>query len=210
MSALLAVACCLAPVALGEAQSQSEPPHRESESEAAVRDTTVAGRFGLTVAYFGETITHPGLAVAGEAYLVENRWYKLIAAPQVGFYMHPHSHGAAFLELGLGNRATTRVGFYADIFLGAGYLHTWPWGDVYRRDRSGEVRRVRSPGFPHVKFDGAWGVGWDFSKNDLAPVSVFARWVMFGEYPFNTVTALHGAMMVGATWRFGQRAGDAR
>lgn len=161
-------------------------------------------RLGVTGAYFGETITHPGVVGGVEFYAWENRWYKLIPASNVGFYLHPHSHGAAFVDLELGHRVTTRFGLYFDLFTGLGYLHSWPYGDIYRRNEAGAVERKPNLGHPKLMVDGALGLGWDFSKNDLLPISAFARVVMFGEYPFNTRVALHGALMAGVTWRLGQ------
>ncbi len=190
----------LAPLLLAATLSPSPEPPATLQPDRP----RVASRFALSGTYYGETITHPGVAIGGEFYAFERPRYKLIAAAKVGTYLHPRSHGAAFLDGELGHRVTARFGLYGDLFMGVGYFHTWPWGDVYVRAPDGGVEKKLNLGHPHVKFGGALGLGWDLSKNTDVPLSVFARLEMFGEFPFNTGIAAHGALMTGVIWRFGQ------
>lgn len=186
------------------ADSTTPPADPSPSTPARETKPPISSRFALTGAYYGETITHPGVAIGSEFYLWENRVYKLIAASKLGVYLHPRSHTAAFLDAELGHRVTARFGLYADVFTGVGYIHTRPWGDIYGRAADGGVEKQFNPGHPHVRFNAALGLGWDLSKNGKAPISVFTRLEVFGEYPFNTTVALHGALMGGVIWRFGK------
>ena len=188
----------LAPLVLAAALSPTPGP---AAPEPTIQPRA-ASKFALSVAYYGETIARPGAAIGMEFYAYERPRYKLIVAPKVGTYLHPHSHGAAFLDAEFGHRVTARFGLLADLFTGVGYLHTWPWGDVYGRTADGGVAEQFNAGHPHVKFGGGLGLGWDLGKNGVAPISVFARLEMFGEFPFNTGVAAHGALMSGVIWRF--------
>ena len=161
-----------------------------------------AGRFGLSVAYFGETITHPGFRLGGEWSVVDRPKYALIAGADLGFYSHKRSHTALFTDVKFGVRGTTRSGLYLDVFAGIGYFHTWVNGDVYVQDGDGVALRGLSAGRPHVMPNGSFGLGWDFSRKTELPLSVFVSLAPFSEYPFNTKSAMHAALLVGATWRF--------
>lgn len=187
-----------------EHDADAPAPTAEVEASGAPSKPSVASRFAVTAAYYGETITHPGVALGGEFYAFERPRYKLIAASKAGMYLHPHSHGAAFLDAELGQRVTAIYGLYGDLFTGVGYMHSWPWGDIYERAADGGVQRKRNLGHARVKFGGGLGLGWDLSKNSVAPLSVFLRLDLFGEAPFNKGIALHGALMAGVIWRFGQ------
>ncbi|MCB9665113.1 MAG: hypothetical protein H6732_13445 [Alphaproteobacteria bacterium] len=188
-----------------EDPAPTEGPVVESRSESAR-----ASRFALTAAYYGETVTHTGLAVGFEYYAWEGPVYKLIVASKTGFYLHPRSHGAYFLDAELGHRGTARFGLFGEVFTTVGYYHTWPYGDVYEEASGGGVERKPNAGNPHVKFGGALGFGWDLSKNHVAPASLFARLELFAEHPFNTEIAMHAALIVGVIWRFGQEPGAGR
>lgn len=190
----------LAPLVLAASLSPT-PDQAPAEPPAG---PSVASKLALSGAYYGETITHPGVAVGMEYYAFESRRYKLIVAPKVGIYLHHRTHGAAFVDAELGHRVTAKFGLYGDLFTGIGYMHTWPWGDVYGRAADGSVEKQFNAGSPHVKFGGGLGLGWDLSKNGVAPISIFARLEMFGEAPFNTGIAVHGALMCGVIWRFGR------
>ena len=61
------------------------------------------------------------------------------------------------------------------------------------------ISEAENFGYPHLMANLSLGFGWDFAKNDLAPVLYFLRLNAFGEYPFNSFFLPHIALQTGVT-----------
>lgn len=162
--------------------------------------------WSVSLSYYGEWISQPGFTLGAEYLICENEKesVKLFTALSGGGYFHDQNHNAFFADSYIGSRFTTPVGYFGDILLGAGYLHTWPDGVVYTGvDSEGNLIEKDHPGDPHLKLNVSFGfLGWDFSKRTDLPVTAVARMALFGEYPYNDFVLPHVALQIEFTYRF--------
>lgn len=157
--------------------------------------------FAVTASYFGETLVHGGATLGVEAYLMEGGQAKMILSPNLGYYLHPQNHHGAFVDLQYGGRLTADVGLFGDAFLGLGYFHRFPDGEIFRVD-DGDVDGTANTGNPNLMGSAFLGVGWDLQQIGVAPVSLHLRVGGFGEYPFNNTILGHTAVKAGAAYQF--------
>ena len=177
--------------------------HVEAQTEE-IADTTnneSYGKYALTAAYFGETITHPGLTVGLEYTFWEGRKINLVSSVNLGGYIHPRHHKAMFLELQGGLRRISSYGLYFDFLIGAGYFHTWADGDVYVANDQGDVEEISNVGRPHLMTNLALGIGWDFYKKGSLPLKLFLHVKPLFIYPVNQNLLIQGAIVAGGTWQ---------
>ncbi len=162
--------------------------------------------WSISTSYFGDWVSQPGFTIGAEYRIRENekKSILLFSALSGGAYFHDQNHNAFFVDAYIGNRLSTPVGYFADILLGLGYLHTWPDGVVYTGvDHNGNLIEKDHPGDPHLKLNTSLGlIGWDFSKRTNLPLTAVARVAAFGEYPYNDFVLLHMALQVEFTYRF--------
>lgn len=153
-----------------------------------------APRMPLTLAYFGETLLHPGVMVGTERRFWQAGWHALLGTANLGAYQHAGNHNGIFLNGELGYRLTFPFGLSAEALAGAGVLYTLLPGDVYL---PGNSEPSRDGGRPTFMPSAALGLGYALGDSRL-----FARLQAFGQYPYNTYTLPHLATQVGMTWNF--------
>lgn len=172
----------------------------------AAKEDNSLSRWSVSLSYFGEWVTQPGFTIGGEYLIRENKKesIRLFTALSGGGYFHDQNHNAFFVDSYIGNRFTTPVGYFGDILLGVGYLHTWPDGVVYTGvDDNGNLIEKDHPGDPHLKLNLSLGIiGWDMGKRTNLPLTGVARVVTFGEYPYNDFLLPHVALQIEFTYRF--------
>lgn len=61
-----------------------------------------AGRLRLTLAYFGETLTHPGVTIGAERAFWRSGGHELLTTTNFGAYHHAGNHNGLFLNGELG------------------------------------------------------------------------------------------------------------
>ncbi len=159
-------------------------------------------RWGISLAYFGEFVTHPGVTISAERYLFNNGTYQVFVGAQAGGYVHRRNHTGLFVGLETGHRITMKSGLFFDQHLGLGYLHTFlNGGDVFEADALRGAYEVKDGGRGHVMPSVSVGTGWTFRDGAGQPRwSVFARPVVFWQYPFNNYALVHPALQAGATY----------
>lgn len=155
----------------------------------------------LTVAYFGETATHPGLLLGTEHKAWEAGWHRTFLAANVGGYRHPGNHLGLFAEGALGYRLTFPSGLSLESLVGLGYLHTVLDGPVFAAGPAG-VEPVTDGGRPAWMPSVTLGAGLDGAGLGLADTRLFTRLQLFGQYPYNAYVLPHVATQVGMTWNF--------
>lgn len=106
-----------------------------------------------------------------------------------------------FLKNTWGLRFTSRPGLFADIGLGAGYLHTFPAGDVYIPDGNGGVIKKNTKGYPCFMPNAALLWGWDFNKKIKFPLSVYIGLEAFIQMPFNHNILPHAVFKIGGIYK---------
>ena len=166
----------------------------------AATDPAPRAALPLTIAYFGETVTHPGLLVGTEHKAWETGWHRAFLAAHMGGYRHPGNHTGLFLDGALGYRLTLPVGLSVEAMAGLGYLHTLLDGRVFAPGPNGGVEAVTDLGRPAWMPSATLGMGLDAGGLGLRDTRVFTRLQLFGQYPFNTYVLPHVALQVGLTW----------
>jgi hypothetical protein len=152
----------------------------------------------LTIAYFGETIVHPGVYIGSE-HSLNNAF---IVSLGIGTYLH-YRHHRGFFVYGIINwRKTFSFGYGMEYGFGLGYLHTWEHGGkTYVVDDYGNVREKNNWGRPSLMPILRLGVfNWDFRKNTNMPLRLFYDIVIFGQYPYNNYIMPHIALKIGGTY----------
>ncbi len=76
----------------------------------------------LTVSYFGETLTHPGLTLGIEYYPLQSPKHQLVWSVSTGAYLHRRNNTSWFVRFQVGQRLILGRGFVLENFLGLGYL----------------------------------------------------------------------------------------
>lgn len=155
----------------------------------------------VSVAYFGEFITHPGISVEFPTLLKAARKHTLYRKLGVTLYTHRRNHNAFILTGEAGSRLTNKQGRFGEALVGLGYMHTWLQGDVYTRAGSGTVTESFDWGRPHLVLSFSLGAGWEAHREAL-PGTNFIRLIAFGEYPFNGLILPHLGLQFGTTFLY--------
>ncbi|MFN3430562.1 MAG: hypothetical protein ACK46X_11475 [Candidatus Sericytochromatia bacterium] len=155
----------------------------------------------LTVAYFGEMGTHPGLLLGTEHTAWVAGWHRTFLSANVGGYRHPGNHVGLFLDAALGYRLNFPTGFSLESMIGMGYLHTLLDGQVYSAGPAG-VEAVTDWGRPAWMPSMTVGAGIEGARLGFERTRFFTRLQLFGQYPYNAYILPHVATQVGLTWNF--------
>lgn len=185
----------LAALSVGALRAQDAPP-------------TSTG-LPLTVSVFSHAVSLPtfrgffrnpnfGVRVGTELYYRDRPGSQLIQTLNLGFYHHRSLQTGLFLSTEFGYRKFIG-GFYAEGFVGVGALGLTPHLRRYQPDGNGEFKpasRFMVRAMPTLSA----GLGYRFRAHSAAPLSVFTRYEVFGETPFQNrgVPLLpHSALHVG-------------
>lgn len=160
--------------------------------------------FGISSAYLGETIFHPGFTVGVEYIPLQNNYSKMLLIGNLGFIVHHYNYYALFFNTEIGYRFTTPVGFMFDLSIGIGYMHLWLYmaqgSAIYERDSSGNITTADNYGYPGLSPSFSMGLGVDLSRITKAPIMIFTRIYALGRFPVNNMIFFHGALTIGATY----------
>jgi hypothetical protein len=142
-----------------------------------------AADWTLTVALFGENLTHPGLEVEFESTVRRTGEWIVGAKAGVAAYLHVRNHRAILVYGGGSCRRAHDSGWFFRSDARVGYIHTLVGGPVYERGDTGFNRsgRVGLPGF-------FAGCGCGFGKmlgDQAASVAAFSSLFAFAHYPVN-------------------------
>jgi hypothetical protein len=140
--------------------------------------------FAVSLSYFGETISHPGISVRVDYGLFETGGYRLSLSGTAGWYLHRRNHNAFFLAGGARNSLASSFGLFGDFDLEAGIISAAPDGAVYANE-GGTVQAV--PVRRDIRFLLMTGIGggWKIPGFAGLPLAPYLRLGAFGEYPFN-------------------------
>jgi len=156
----------------------------------------------LSIAYFGEMITHPGFEFGVERGILQSKRFELFWGGRLGMCTHRRNHTAVFLGVESGQRMLFPFGLFLDHKLGLAYLQSIPiGGPTYVVDAIGDVKEVRNLGRAHIMPSVTLGLGWDLEKHGLPPIRLFGRTQIFWQLPFNTTSLVHFGVLVGVSWR---------
>jgi hypothetical protein len=151
----------------------------------AIAQSKAPPPLSLSVAFFGETLSHPGISVNIEYGLLNAGSYSLSLAAETGWYVHPRNHSAFFLGGGISNRLSGSSPLWCDLALLGAYLSSVPDGEVYSRDANGLVAPAGAPVGNKLMVLARIGAGFAIGPSSGIHVSPYLRLGVFGEYPFN-------------------------
>lgn len=157
----------------------------------------------ITVGYYGETVTHPGLIVGIEYSPFITDKYQMILAFQTGGYTHKRNNTSYFVRGQWGQRITFNSGLFVEQFLGLGYLHQFSHGgEQYEVIPNGAVVKTLDRGQPKFMPSITLGTGYDFSKKGIGNFSIYLRPELFWKAPFNGYYLTHPALSTGIISKF--------
>lgn len=163
---------------------------------AAISTPVPAEAIGWTAAYYGETVTHPGLMLGAEHRLAPLAGGQLLAAGHLGYYVHPGYTQALFARSELALRWPLAGAFDLEAAAGLGLLHSRVAGDLYVVGPSGAPERAFDLGSPALMPSLALGLGRNWEGYGRS----FGRLEVFGQYPYNGYVLPHVALSIGWSW----------
>lgn len=140
----------------------------------------------LTVSYFGEAVTHPGMRLGAtytltsweKSKLKKNAKEKIIqknisTGPGVGFFYHKDYQTALFFTGGIGYSRMNSKGNSLAFGIDVGYMRTF-LPDVYSLNSTDEIQKVHT-GYNYFLTSYAVTFGKDLSIKKGLPLTVFIK-----------------------------------
>ncbi|RIV17718.1 hypothetical protein DYU11_31240 [Fibrisoma montanum] len=148
----------------------------------------------LTVSVFSESVSLPtfrgflrtlnvGVRIGTEFYYRNRTGSQLIQTLNLGFYHHRTVHSGLYLNTEFGYRKFLG-NLYAEGFIGVGGLGLSQQLRSYRQTETGDYQPA-SRFLIRVMPSVSAGVGYRFRPFTPTPISVYARYELFGETPFS-------------------------
>lgn len=140
----------------------------------------------VSISYFGEMITHPGLKLSADFNMKD--WDKtksskkdsskiihksLIISPTLGFYYHRRYQTGLFVMPEVKYKRQNRKGAFYEFGVGLGYLRTFI-SNTYEVSVNGEVRKV-SAGHNYFATNYFISFGKDLSVKKNLPIAYFIK-----------------------------------
>lgn len=158
------------------------------------------GRLGVSIAWFGENLLHPGARLGVEYDLARASGHALVLGGGLGGYAHPGNTTGLFATVDLGYRYTFSPGFLVEGFAQAGWLQAFLAGDTLTPAAGGFAPVPLASNATFIA-GGTVGLGWDWSRQQVAPLALALRFTAFDQLPVNTVGQLHLAGQLALTWK---------
>jgi len=146
--------------------------------------------------YFGELVTYKGFVFEYEVERMQSKNIALVSRSNLGFYKHPRSHSAWFIDQHLGLRRYAGA-FYFESAVGLGVMASRLNEPVYEVNDKGEIEesgKWLNPDFmPSVTI----GMGYQFGAEQSS--ALWVRPKIFWQYPYNAIALPHLALQIGFT-----------
>ena len=170
--------------------------------------TLAAQDFGsapsLRLSYFGDLITHPGVAVEFSLPFVSGPVGSAWASLKSGWYLHQRNHSGFFLGIGLGGGLTSPGGLRWEGDVNTGFFVSKPAGVVYVEDGLGGAVGEAGAARSNFMASASLGISWTPPLVKAWTPSPFLRMGGFGEYPFNGYFYVHPFVEAGLGFGVGQ------
>lgn len=152
------------------------------------------------------TPIHPAIGVGTEWAWKEKNQHKVFSPLKFGFFYNRYNTFGPYLTLGLGYRYTHPIGLFADVAAEIGYLHYFrPFAKLVK---NGDLYESKYDfGKPSVMLTSLVSVGYDFYQNSELPLSIFVRYLIFAQTPYNDTLSNvlpQAILMIGGRWAFGE------
>lgn len=165
-------------------------------------------QFDLSISYFGNTLTKPGLKVSTTPFIwgspaVEDnsKRFRFLHQVSMGFFVSPRTNTSLFATTEPGIRLSTRGGFRFESFLGAGYMRIFNAGTTYTVTEEGiEKVPLASRGYfiGHLTL----GIGKDLFLKKGKPIAWHLRPSFYVLTPYNAGINILVNLELGITYTF--------
>jgi hypothetical protein len=167
----------------------------------------------LSISYFGETITHPGLKLAATYSL--DTWQKtktrkggeeklilssIGVGPSLGFFYHKDYQTGIFIVPELSYTRTKANGNFVKYGIGAGYMRTFV-PNVYDSNPDGEIETMHE-GYNYFLSNYFIAFGKDLSVANEIPMDIFIKPQFMYALPNTSHGVWYFALEIGVSYRF--------
>lgn len=160
-------------------------------------------RAAIKVEYFGELVLHPGLSLGLDYTLLQRKWVSIHTDADLGGFWHRWNNKSAFLKTSIGSRFVIGSAF-ADLSLGAGYMHSWAAGEIYQRAENSGVEKAVNKGHSHFMPTASLLFGWDGSRKRNLPFRIYLGPEVYLQSSFNHIFLPHIAAKLGFAYKLNQ------
>jgi hypothetical protein len=122
------------------------------------------------------TPIHPGVQLAVEARYRETSRGKFFQAFNLGGFYNKYNGKGFYLNTEVAYRLKTKYNFFAEGFLGGGYLRVYHPTYIYALTPGGTYERVKDKGFSSPLVSLAIGLGYDIPSASKYSFSPFVRY----------------------------------
>jgi hypothetical protein len=117
------------------------------------------------------------------------------------WYHQPEFHDNLYVTLEWKMRRTNNAGLFTEFSSGPGYSRTFLGGTTYEVDNSGKVSILKAAGYNYAMIIAGGGLGYDFSKSQGKPISIFYKLELLTMFPYNSTIYFRPAMSLGIIYR---------
>jgi hypothetical protein len=118
-----------------------------------------------------------------------------------GWYHHPDFHDNLYFTAEWTMRRNYKDGLFSDCSFGSGYSRTFLGGTTYQVDKNGETHIIKSAGYNYAVIIAGAGLGFDFSKKEGIPLSVFSKFDILSMFPYNSTIYFRPVMELGLIYK---------
>ena len=129
----------------------------------------------------------------------KDRYFSVISS----WYHQPEFHDNFYFTVEWTMRRTNGTGLFTEFSSGPGYSRTFLGGTTYEVDNSGKVSIIKSAGYSYAMIIAGGGLGYDFSKSQGKPISIFYKLELLTMFPYNSTVYFRPAMSLGIIYRPG-------
>ena len=178
-------------------QNETETNEKQSAFSRFINNEKVA----IKLNYFGEMGLHPGLEIGTDYTLAKRTWVTIHWDTGLGGYWHRWNNTALFVGTSIGARFPI-WSMFIDFNLGAGYMHSFAAGTLYKKSDNGGIEKAPNLGNAHFKPSFSALIGWDGTRKNRSPISIFIGPEVSLQSNFNHIFLPHLAAKVGLTYNF--------
>ena len=178
-----------------------EVGNKDSQDEGVISRFIYNEKVAVKLDYFGELVLHPGLTFGVEYSLLKKEWVNVHWDTELGGFWHRWNNTSFIFKSSIGTRLPV-WSMFVDFNLGAGYMHSFPAGKIYRRAADGSVEKASNWGSSHFMPTSSVLVGWDGSRNKELPLTIHIGVEAYLQSAFNHIFLPHAAAKVGITYKF--------
>ena len=169
-------------------------------AETFRQDLLTGLRPAVTLAYYGDMSTHPGLRAGISVPLLEGRYWSFNPGVMAGFFIHPRNERSIFLLANMEAKCSLPCGFEASFDLGSGYKRSFVDAPLYGFGDDGKAKQVTDAGQGMFMVSTGINLGWRLNNSLSFSIGPCAS----VEYPYNGRFLPRLALVPGITYKAGE------